>query len=110
MCRELPNFSLAGFWWHNFFPDTIRQLMTERLDMVPLNKQVGFFSDAYTVEWAYAKAIIVRKQMARVLAEKVAQGQYSSNDALTIAREILFQTPQTLVGMTPATESWKTNC
>jgi hypothetical protein len=45
-----------------------------------------------------------------VLAEKVAQGQYSSNDALTIAREILFQTPQTLVGMTPATESWKTNC
>jgi hypothetical protein len=109
MCRELPNFSLAGFWWHNFFPDTIRQVMTERLDMVPLNKQVGFFSDAYTVEWAYAKAIIVRKQMARVLAEKVAQGQYSSNDALTIARQILFQTPQTLVGMIPATGSQKPN-
>jgi hypothetical protein len=38
--------------------------------MVPLNKQVGFFSDAYTVEWAYAKAIIVRKQMARVRRKK----------------------------------------
>jgi hypothetical protein len=105
MCRELPNFSLAGFWWHNFFPDTIRQLMTERLDMVPLNKQVGFFSDAYTVEWAYAKAVIVRKQMARVLAEKVAQGQYSNTDAAHIAREILFETPQTLVGMIPATQN-----
>ena len=28
------------------------------------------------VEWSYAKAVIVRAQMARVLAEKVAQGQY----------------------------------
>jgi hypothetical protein len=102
MCRELPNFSLAGYWWHNFFPDTIRQVMTERLDMVPLNKQVGFFSDAYTVEWCYAKAVIVRKQMARVLAEKVAQGQYTINDAVNIARQILYQTPQTLGGMVPA--------
>jgi hypothetical protein len=103
MCRELPNFSLAGYWWHNFFPNTIRQVMAERLDMVPLNKQVGFFSDAYTVEWTYAKAIITRKQMARVLAEKVAQGQYTSKDAVAIARQILFQTPQTLVGMKSAT-------
>jgi hypothetical protein len=75
--------------------------MTERLDMVPLNKQVGFFSDAYAVEWCYAKAIIVRKQMARVLAEKVAQGQYSFEDALRVARAILFETPQSLCGMTP---------
>ena len=101
MCRELPNFSLAGFWWHNFFPAAIRHVMAERLDMVPVNKQVGFFSDAYAVEWAYAKAIIVRKQMARVLAEKVAQGQYSVEDALRVAREILFETPQSILGMTP---------
>ena len=46
LARELPNFSLAGYWWHNFFPDTIRQVIAERLDMLPLNKQVGFFSDA----------------------------------------------------------------
>ncbi|SPE60745.1 hypothetical protein SBV1_480028 [Verrucomicrobia bacterium] len=105
MCRELPNFSLAGFWWHNFFPGAIRQVMAERLEMVPLNKQVGFFSDAYTVEWAYAKAVIVRKQMARVLAEKASQGQYSADEAIAIAGEILFETPQTLVGMIPATRN-----
>jgi hypothetical protein len=101
MCRELPNFSLAGFWWHNFFPGAIRHVMTERLDMVPVNKQVGFFSDAYVVEWSYAKAIIVRKQMAQVLAEKVAQGQYSLPEAIQVARELLFETPQSLCGMTP---------
>lgn len=101
LCRELPNFSLAGFWWHNFFPGAICQVMAERLDMLPVNKQVGFFSDAYTVEWSYAKAIIVRKQMARVFAEKIEQGQYTLDDALAIARQILFETPQSLVGMTP---------
>lgn len=100
MCRELPNFSLAGYWWHNFFPTAIRHVLAERLDMVPHNKQVGFFSDAYSVEWAYAKAVIVRKQMAQVLAEKVAQGQYSMDDAVHVARQILFETPQDLLGMT----------
>src|SRR4029077_16336427 len=77
LARELPNFSLAGYWWHNFFPSVIRQVLEERLDMLPVNRQIGFFSDAYCVEWTYAKAIIVRKQMAHVLAGKVEQGQYS---------------------------------
>ena len=100
LARELPNFSLAGFWWHNFFPQTIRHVMSERLDMLPVNKQIGFFSDAYVVEWTYAKAIIVRKQMAQVLAEKMAQGQYSLDEALSVARSLLFETPQ-LFGMRP---------
>lgn len=101
LARELPNFSLAGFWWHNFFPDVIRQVMAERLDMLPVNKQVGFFSDAYCVEWTYAKALIVRKQLARVLAEKIDQSQYTTDDAINVARSILYETPQTLLGFAP---------
>jgi hypothetical protein len=104
LARELPNFSLAGYWWHNFFPDVIRQVIAERFDMLPLNKQVGFFSDAYCVEWTYGKALLVRKQLARVLADKIEQGQYSRDDALAIARAILYETPQTLLGMVPRSE------
>jgi len=107
MARELPNFSLAGYWWHNFFPGAIRQIMDERLDMVPANKQCGFFSDAYCVEWAYAKARIVRTQMAEVYAGKVAQGQYSREDALAIARQVLYQTPQSVLGMMPRSRAAK---
>lgn len=101
LARELPNFSLAGYWWHNFFPHSIRQIMSERLDMLPVNKQVGFFSDAYCVEWVYGKALLVRKQLARVLAEKISQGQYTREEALSIANAILYETPQTLLGMIP---------
>ena len=101
LARELPNFSLAGYWWHNFFPHIIRQIMAERLDMLPVNKQVGFFSDAYCVEWVYGKVLLVRKQLARVLAEKIEQGQYTRDDAVAIAKAILFESPQTLLGMVP---------
>jgi len=101
LARQLPNLSLAGYWWHNFFPSVMRQVMAERLDMLPANKQIGFFSDAYCLEWSYAKAVLVRKQLAWVLARKVEQGQYGRDEALRMARTILFETPQTLLGMVP---------
>jgi glucuronate isomerase len=103
LVRELPNLSLAGYWWHNFFPDAIAQVMRERLEMVPANKQVGFFSDAYCVEWAFAKAVIVRKILARVLAERVELGQLELADAVDFARSIFFESPQSLLGMVPRT-------
>ena len=101
LARELPNLSLAGYWWHNFFPDVIRQIIGERLDMLPTNKQAGFFSDAYCIEWTYAKARLVRRQLARALAERIEQGQYSQNEALKIAEAILYESPRQLLGMTP---------
>jgi len=102
LARELPNFSLAGYWWHNFFPSFIEKLMAERLDMLSTARQVGFFSDAYTMEWSYAKAVIVRRVLSRVLAGRVLAGQYDRKGALAIARQILLETPRTLLGMEPA--------
>lgn len=102
LCRELPNLSLAGYWWHNFHPGAIRQIMEERLDLLPLNKQVGFFSDAYCIEWVYGKMMIVRRCLAEVLGHKIRVGQYSKNDALAIARHIGYETPQLLLGFTPS--------
>jgi hypothetical protein len=69
--------------------------------MLSAARQVGFFSDAYTIEWSYAKAVMVRKMLSRVLAEKVIQGQYDRPMALAIAREILFDSPRRLIGMEP---------
>jgi glucuronate isomerase len=103
LARQLPNLSLAGFWWHNFFPDTIAQVLRERLEMLPANKQVGFFSDAYCAEWSYAKAVLVRKILARVLAERIERGQSSPAEAVDLARSILFESPQSLLGMVPRT-------
>jgi hypothetical protein len=102
LARELPNLSLAGYWWHNFFPAFIEQVIRERLDMLSTAHQVGFFSDAYTMEWSYAKAVMVRRALSRVLADKVMSGQYDRKGALAVARDILFESPRRLLGMEPA--------
>jgi hypothetical protein len=86
LARELPNVSLNGYWWHNFFPSFIPRVLSERLDMLAVSKVVGFFSDAYTMEWAYAKQRFIRVFTADVLAEKIAMGQYTEPQALDIAR------------------------
>jgi hypothetical protein len=39
--------------------------------------------------------------MAKVLAERVDQGQYSAEEALQIAETIFYETPQQLLGMEP---------
>ena len=104
LARELPNFSLAAYWWHNFFPGAIRQVMEERLDMLPVNKQVGFFSDAYIFEWAYAKKKMVTKLQAEVLAGKIELGQYSFDDAVAISKYTLYQTAVDLLHFEPRPE------
>lgn len=94
LARELPNVSFTGYWWHNFFPEAIRHVMRQRFDMVAANKQVGFISDAYCLDWTYAKTVLVRKQMAQVLEEKIMQGQYTPESALQFAGRILYDTPK----------------
>lgn len=96
LARELPNVYLAGYWWHNFFPSVMSQIIAERIDMLSPSKVVGFFSDAYCTDWTYGKAVIVKKQLAKVLAEKVAQGQFSLNVALEYAKKIMHDTPKNL--------------
>jgi len=99
LCRELPNLSLIGYWWHNFNPSAMRQIMEERLDLLPLNRHVGFFSDAYCIEWAYAKAKIVRRVLATVLARKVLEGQYTRAEAIDIAAAGFFTEPVRMFGL-----------
>ncbi|MEE3104893.1 MAG: hypothetical protein VX273_04920, partial [Acidobacteriota bacterium] len=75
------------------------QVNEERLERLPTLIAVGFFSDAYVVEWAYAKVQIVREVLARILSARVDQGQYTFDEALTIAHAILFDSPETLLGI-----------
>jgi hypothetical protein len=99
LCRELPNLHLAGYWWHNFFPAIIPQVIEERLDMLALNKQTGFFSDAYCVEWMYAKSKLVRKLIADVLYERMVSRRYDTDTAIEIANWLLRKAAGTLVNI-----------
>ncbi len=92
LAREIPNLAVGGYWWHNFYPSVMQGILEQRLDMLPIPRHIGFFSDAYTVEWVYAKALMVRRIAERVLAGRVRDGWYTFEDAVAIARTTWQQT------------------
>jgi len=67
--------------------------------MLPTNRQIGFFSDAYCLEWMYAKSILVRTELAKALACRIERGQYTLDGAGEIARKLLRETPERLLGL-----------
>lgn len=90
LVRELPNLYAIGYWWHSFYPAFIAQTMKERLDMIPINKHLGYFTDAYCLDWAYGKGRLIRETMADVMAKRVASGRYSRKQALDFCQAMLY--------------------
>jgi hypothetical protein len=88
--RETPNCYVDGYWWHCFFPSIMEHQLKLRLEMLPINKQIGFFSDAYCADWQYGKLTLVKKVTADVLGEKIDKGYYSFSDAEEIARALFY--------------------
>ena len=99
ICKKYPNVYLAGYWWYAFYPTYIRRMLKERLEMVPATKISAFFSDAYVVEWSYGKLCLIRKELTRVLSEKVKEGYYSENYALEVAKLLLNQNPRDIYNL-----------
>ena len=99
LVRELPNLYAFGYWWHNFYPGFIAQVMEERLDMIPINKQVGFFTDAYCLDWAYGKSMFLRGVMAEVMTRRVNAGRYTREQALDFCRSLLYGVAHDTLGM-----------
>ena len=93
LCLGYPNVSLGSFWWQTFYPSIMWQGWHRRLDMVPVSRLTGFFSDAYTVEWQYGRLRLSQYVLAGVLTEKINQGFYTFSQAIQIARNLMYDTP-----------------
>ena len=98
MARELPNLSLAGFWWHGFFTGAMLQMAEERLDMVPMNKQCDFLTDAYCADWVYGKTRFILGLYERLFSEKLSGGQYTIGQVERIARAVFHDSAVEILG------------
>ncbi|MEM2935814.1 MAG: hypothetical protein QW231_01395 [Candidatus Bathyarchaeia archaeon] len=99
VAKNYPNVHVSGYWWYAFYPTIIKEFLRERLQMLPRNKVNGFFSDAYVVEWSYAKASLVRLQIATVLTEMVGEGYYTEELAKELAVDLLARNPEKFYGL-----------
>lgn len=93
MAKAYPNVSIAGHWWYAFSPPYIRGMLMERLLALPAIKLHGFFSDAYNIEWSAGKLSLLKRELARALAELIVSGYLPESQASEIARGLLYDNP-----------------
>ena len=92
-----PNVVPMGHWWYANVPAYIAADLAARLQAVPKGKQVGYYSDAYTLEFVLPKFNMYRRVLAEVLAEDGLRGRgWSAERALGVARQVLLENPRRL--------------
>jgi hypothetical protein len=90
IARSYRNISVSGGWWHGFTANTLHTFFRDRLEMLPDTAWNAYFSDGYTIEWAYAKLRLTKNRLSLALAELVEDGLMTVGDALAIARKLLY--------------------
>jgi glucuronate isomerase len=94
-----PNVVPNGHWWYSNIPPFIANDLRARLQAVPKVKQIGYYSDAYKLEFVLPKFNMFRKILAEVLAEDAIRGQgWSADRALGLARLVLLENPRRIFG------------
>lgn len=85
-----PNVITHGHWWYSNTPTYIEHDLRGRLEAVPRNKQVGYYSDAYKLEFILPKFRMYKRILAKVLAEYVSETRrLSEENAVELGRQIL---------------------
>src|SRR5436305_14460398 len=82
-----PNVVPSGHWWYSNIPAYIEPDLRARLGAVLKTKQLGYYSDAYKLEFVLPKYNMYRRVLARVPAEDFVQaGRLTGAGAGGLAR------------------------
>ncbi len=85
-----PNVVTSGHWWYSNIPAYIEQDCRARLQAVPKTKQIGYYSDAYKLEFILPKYNMYRRILSRILVRDFIQDRgWSETQALELARCVL---------------------
>ncbi|XZE54754.1 glucuronate isomerase [Planctomycetaceae bacterium SH139] len=85
-----PNVVTNGHWWYSNTPSYIERDAAARLEAVPQTKQIGYYSDAYKLEFVAPKFGMYRQCLANVLAETFVIGRgWSEQRALALGHRVL---------------------
>jgi glucuronate isomerase len=85
-----PNVVTNGHWWYSNTPAYIEHDAAARLEAVPQTKQIGYYSDAYKLEFCLPKFAMYKRILAKLLAERfVVERGWSETQAVDLGRRIL---------------------
>ncbi len=85
-----PNVVTNGHWWYSNTPPFIEHDLPARLTAIPANKQIGYYSDMYKLEFALPKFAMFKRILAKTLAERfVIDRGWSEERAVALGRRVL---------------------
>lgn len=85
-----PNVITHGHWWYSNTPNYIRHDLRGRIEAIPRNKQIGYYSDAYKLEFILPKFRMFKRILAETLASEYCEGRgWSTDQALKLGHQIL---------------------
>ncbi|WP_146598518.1 glucuronate isomerase [Novipirellula aureliae] len=85
-----PNVLTNGHWWYSNTPSFIHRDAQARLEAVPANKQIGYYSDAYKLEFVWPKFDMYRRVLSNVLADHfVGMNGWSEERAIELGHRVL---------------------
>jgi glucuronate isomerase len=86
-----PNVVPLGHWWYSNIPTFIAADLRARIEAVPKTKIVGYYSDAYKLEFVLPKFNMFRRILAETLAESAVKGRgWTEERALETAQCVLL--------------------
>ncbi|MBV8611091.1 MAG: amidohydrolase, partial [Singulisphaera sp.] len=88
-----------GHWWYSGIPAFIAAELKARLQAVPKGKVVGYYSDAYKLEFVLPKFNMFRRVLSETLAEAVRDQGWTTDRALDLARLVLLENPRRIFGL-----------
>jgi hypothetical protein len=95
--KGFPNCWLNLCWTHIISQRFAMDGMDEALDLIPVNKIIGFGGDYnIPVEKVYGHLVMAREDVARVFAQRVERGQMTEDQAIELARKWLWDNPREL--------------
>jgi glucuronate isomerase len=99
-----PNVLPMGHWWYANVPAFIATDLRARVQALPKVKLLGYYSDAYKLEFIMPKFNMYRRILADVLTEELIRGRgWSVEQALQLARLILIDNPKRVFAGVPPT-------
>jgi glucuronate isomerase len=96
----------SGHWWYSNQPTDIAREIRRRIDAVPGNKTIGYFSDAYYLDLILPKFRMFKFELAIALAERMERSlihpnmePYSFDEAMLFAEDLLVNNPMDIIAL-----------
>jgi len=94
----------SGHWWYRNIPEDIAPSIAARIGSFPKNKPIGYYSDAYKLEFVLPKFAMYKEVLAGELAKRVIESRSSHwmtkfdiQDAIDIGKHLLDYNPRRII-------------